>query len=314
MQFKTRGLVISVTDLTYDRWPEQAAASGLTTLGIHPFPENALYETVEYLESDLGQNFLKRCSELGLDVEYEIHALEHLLPRDLYDTNPKMFRMNEEGERVREINFCPSNANALEIISENTVKLCRRLRPTSGRYFLWSSDNYGWCRCAKCRDLTNSDQSLTTENTVLKAIHTIDPSASLAHLAYASTVNPPQNIKPDRGIFLEFAPIHRNHATPFKEQTECEENMENLIANLKVFGADTAQILEYWMDVSLFSDWKRPAKPIIWSDEVFKADLQTYAELGIKHITSFACFLDKEYVQAYGDHLISRYGSIISSF
>lgn len=312
MQFKTRGLVISVTDLTYDQWPEKAAECNLTTIGIHPFPEKALYDTVDYMESDLGLNFLDRCAKLSLDVEYEIHAIEHMLPRDLYAKNPEMFRMNEEGERVQEINFCPSNEDALEIIAENTVKLCKRLRSTSGRYFLWSSDAFGWCRCPKCQELSNGDQSLIMENTMIKALHTFDPNATLAHLAYASTANPPQVVKPEKGIFLEYAPIHRNHDIPFKDQTECIENMENLRTNLEFFGRDSAQILEYWMDVSLFSEWKRPAKPIRWSNDVFAADLETYANLGIQNITSFACFLDKNYVEVYGDQIIETYGKKLS--
>jgi hypothetical protein len=314
MQFRTRGVVISVTDLTYEQWPEKAIESGLTTIGIHPFPEKALQETVSYMESDLGQVFLNTCLSLGLDVEYEIHAIEHLLPRDLYAKNPTMFRMNDAGDRVNDINFCPSSANALEIIAENTIKLCKKLCSTSGRYFLWGSDAYGWCKCPKCRELSSSDQALIMENRMLDALHTTDSCATLAHLAYSSTANPPQVIKPVDGIFLEYAPIHRNHDMPFSEQTECEENIENLKANLDFFGRKSAQILEYWLDVSLFSDWKRPAKEIRWNDEVFAADLETYSRLGIEHITTFACFLDKEYVAAYGDNHIERYSKGLCSY
>ncbi len=314
MQFKTRGVVISVTDLTYDQWPEKAAAGGLTSIGIHPFPEKALYKTVDYMESDIGLAFLDKCAALGLNVEYEIHAIEHLLPRDMFAENPGLFRMNDEGDRTADINFCPSNADALEIIAENTVKLCNRLRSTSGRYFLWGSDAFGWCKCPKCRELSSSDQALIMENRMLQAIRTLDANATLAHLAYAGTADPPIYIKPADGIFLEYAPIHRNHDRPFEEQTECFENVENLKTNLDLFGRESAQILEYWLDVSLFSDWKRPAKDIRWSDDVFAADLETYAKLGIEHITTFACFLDKDYVAAFGDQYIERYGKGLCSY
>ena len=90
--------------------------------------------------------------------------------------------------------------------------------------------------------------------------------------------------------------------------------MLDVKTNLEFFGKESAQILEYWMDVSLFSDWKRPAKPIRWSDEVIGSDLNTYAGLGIEHVTSFACFLDREYVEAYGDQLIETYGRKLCEF
>ena len=36
------------------------------------------------LQSDAGQSFLAKCGQLGLQVEYELHAMKELLPRDLF--------------------------------------------------------------------------------------------------------------------------------------------------------------------------------------------------------------------------------------
>lgn len=314
MHFKTRGVVINTTDLTYSKWPERAAECGITTIGIHPFPEPDLQKAVDYIASDDGQRFLESCKRLGLDVEYEIHAIQHLLPRELFAKYPEMFRMNDDGVRVQEINFCPSNQDALDIIGENTLKLCSKLTSTSDRYFLWSSDNIDWCKCPKCRELSNSDQALTMENAMIRALRTQKPSAKLAHLAYASTAQPPVSVKAEDGIFLEYAPIARDHTIPFEAQSECVENIGNLKTNLEFFGAESAQILEYWLDVSLFSGWKRPAKEVPWNDEVFQADLNTYSKLGIRHVTTFACFLDADYVAVYGDRCIEQYGFGLRDF
>jgi hypothetical protein len=42
-----------------------------------------------------------------------------------------------------------------------------------------------------------------------------------------------------------------------------------------VFPAGTAQVLEYWLDVSRFSQWKRPAVRLPWRRDVLEADLAT---------------------------------------
>lgn len=307
----TRGVVLSAKDLSFTGWPELAAEHGLTTIGLHPFPEKSLPDLVAFIDSEPGWTFLDTCARLGLQVEYEIHALDHLLPRTLYDKDPNLFRMDESGQRVREVNLCPGNPRALEIVCENALKICRVLKPTSGRYFLWGTDSYGWCRCPKCRHLGDSDQALLVENALLQALRSTDPHATLAHLAYSGTAAVPREVKPAQGIFLEFAPIHRRHDLPYAEQSGCEEALEHLEANLELFGFQTAQVLEYWLDVSLFSQYKRPPKAIPWSRALFASDLDTYGGLGIHHITTFAVFADCEYVSLYGIPPIAEYGKML---
>ena len=106
------------------------AANGINTIGLHPFPEDSLPDLVGFIGSEEGQRFLHTCWNLGIQVEYEIHALNHLLPRTLFDKNPEMFRMDDSGQRIREINMCPSHPGALELVVENAVELSRKLKPT----------------------------------------------------------------------------------------------------------------------------------------------------------------------------------------
>jgi hypothetical protein len=47
-----------------------------------------------------------------------------------------------------------------------------------------------------------------------------------------------------------------------------------------------------------------------WNREVFLSDLETYAARGIRHITTFAAWVDAGYVQRYGDPgFIQEYGA-----
>ena len=314
VRFFTRGVVLTPEDFSLREWPEWAHSAGLTTIALHH--GRAVSEVVKFVDSDPGQDTLAQARRLGLEVEYELHAMSDLLPRRLFEKERNFFRMDEKGDRVPDYNLCVHSARALEIVAENAVLFARTLRPTTGRYFFWGDDGRPWCHCSKCRDLSDSEQALVMENAVLKALCRHDERATLAHLAYAGTMKPPHQVKPERGVFLEHAPIGRRYDLAYAEQREGRDGLDHLDANLNVFPSETAQVLDYWLDVSRFSDWRRPAKKLPWRRDVFLADLETYAARGIRHVTTFAVFIDAEYVkrhgkpdalQEYGDGLRSKF-------
>jgi hypothetical protein len=149
------------------------------------------------------------------------------------------------------------------------------------------------------------------ENHLVRALRKIESRAQLAHLAYHNTILPPLKVKPEPGVFLEFAPIHRRYDQPIARQTG-SDTLKELKANLKVFPVETAQVLEYWLDASRFSRWKRPAIILPWRRDVMVADAQNYAQLGIRHVTTFAVYLDADYVARHGDPAaIQEYGDVL---
>ncbi len=203
----------------------------------------------------------------------------------------------------------------MEIIAENAVAIARKLRPTTGRYFYWGDDGSPWCRCPQCRELSESEQALAIENNTCRALRTLDPQARLAHLAYANSLSPPRQVQPAEGIFLEYAPIHRRYDAPYQQQQgpEDRDGLPALDANLQVFPRGTAQVLEYWLDVSRFSGWKRPGVKLPWNPNVFRADVEIYRGRGIRHITSFAVWIDAEYQRRFGQlDFIAEYGEGLS--
>src|SRR5262249_28460033 len=153
--------------------------------------------------------------------------------------------------------LCVHSQQALEVVCSQALRLARLLAPTTGRYFFWGDDAQPWCHCPLCRDLSDSDQALMLENRLVRALRSHEPKAQLAHLAYANTLPPPQHVKPEPGVFLEFAPIQRRYDIPYARQTGpgARDGLATLDANLRVFSAQTGQILEYWLDVSRASDW-----------------------------------------------------------
>jgi hypothetical protein len=312
-KFLTRGVVLVPADLTLVDWPERAKAAGLTAIGIHH--QDSPQAVIEWIKSDAGQRFLEACSELGLEVEYELHAMKELLPRALFEKCPEFFRMDDRGERVADANLCVHSEAALDIAAESAVAIARTLRPTTGRYSYWGDDGKPWCRCPRCRDLSDSDQATLLEDRLLKALRAHDPRASLAHLAYLNSLGPPRRVRPEGGVFLEYAPIRRRYDTPYETQKGAgrEDGLAALDANLEVFRPDTAQVLEYWLDVSRFSQWERPADELPWRRDVVEADVASYAARGIRHVTSFAVYVDAEYRHRYGEPtFIAEYGAALA--
>jgi len=299
--FRTRGVVLVPDDLSWRDWPERVHRAGLTTIGLHHGVSPK--RVADFILSDNGQRFLGDCQRLNLQVEYELHAVRELLPRDLFAKNPQFFRMNETGERTPDANLCVHSSEALNIAAEGAVALAKTLRPTTHRYFYWGDDAKSWCHCPHCRGWSESDQALRLENRLLAALRRFDARARLAHLAYSNTLWPPKRIKAEPGIFLEYAPIHRRYDVPYSQQAglEAKDTLDALDANLEIFGRETAQVLEYWLDVSRFSKWKKPAIKLPWHENVFAADLDSYGARGIRHVTSFAVYIDADYVGRFGE-------------
>lgn len=315
--FKTRGALLLMSDIeTYD-WPALAKQAGLSTLAAHIRPS----EIEGFTKRDVGRRFLEDCRRLGIIVEYELHALGDLLPRELFDRNPTMFRMDENGRRMRDYNLCVHSRPALEVVAENAMHHTRTLHTSTHRYFYWIDDAQPMCRCPQCRPYSDSDQALIFENHVWRAIRKVDRRATLAHLAYDKTLTAPTQVKPERGIFLEFAPIERRYDRPFR-QREVAGTLGNLLhgrmldaldANLEWFGREGAQALEYWLDVSRFASWKREKTiEIPWHNEVFRNDLELYAKRGIRHVTTFAAWLDGDYTKRWNIEPVKAYGAGLS--
>ena len=210
---------------------------------------------------------------------------------------------------------------ALDVARERAAAYAEILRPTTGRYYFWIDDAQPMCRCLQCRRLSDSDQSLILENALLDALLQVDPRATLAHLAYLNTLDAPSEVRPQPGIFLRSTPILRRHDTPFGQRSASKDrpdapthgqHLDALDANLEVFGQEGAQVLEYWLDVSRFSRWKREnVIKLPWNSQVLIDDLRTYAARGIRCVTSFAVWIDGAYVRRFGAPPIQKYGTAL---
>ncbi len=318
---KSRGVVILYEDLT-EHWVEWAKEAKLTNIGIHKIAPSGqhgfLQELLNQLDALKGRKILNMLESAGIQIEYELHSLEWLLPRNLIDKDKELFRENDKGERRNDSNFCPSNPNAKEIISENAYKLAKQLKQSGHNYFLWPDDAANAaCHCEKCRanGYGGAELGMIFSNAVAEGIRAYDSKAMEAYIAYADAKVMPK-IMPKDNVFLEFAPMDRDHTKPMNDPSE--ERGAAYIRLLKdlleIFPAGTTHILEYWMDNAMFSDCKKPPVKLPFYKDVAESDVAMYTSFGVKHIKTFASYLDDEYYNLYGNPPMKEYGDILYKY
>ncbi len=307
---KNTSLLIHPEELSY-KWVDRMAAAGVTTLALHPWGGAHAVESITDLLARLTTNDyrdkLDYAAAKGLNIEYEMHAARFLLPAALFEKHPTWFRMNAEGERTADWNCCPSSTEALDYMAEQAASAVQHLYRSTHRYFLWMDDaKDSHCHCEKCKALSPSDQQLIVMNHILRRLQKDDPEARLAYLAYFNCIDAPEKVRPEQGIFLEYAPFERD----FHKPLESDAQSAPLKALLSFFGKEGARALDYWYDNSLFSKWKKPPQKFAVDAPVLKADVAYYRELGFEEIASFACFLGEDYEELHGEVDISAFANI----
>ena len=298
-----KGVVVHPDEITAF-WENEFMTTDLCVLGMQPVGGVGSYKNVAALaENGFSSDAKKRLKKLlanGVQLEYEMHAMSMLLPRELFSLHPDYFRMDENGERTPDAQCCASSAGGLAVISQNAAMLAKKLTPTNHIYNLWLDDGKGQlCHCKACKKLSPADQAMTVYNAVLRGLKTVDKDAKQCYLAYGDTMMPPMTVKPDEGIFLEFAPFDRDFGLPLTHpRNEAEHTAAKEL--LAFFGKKDAKALDYWLDNSLYSKWEKPPRKLYARADVVAEDLAFYEELGFERITTFACFLGEDYEALYG--------------
>ncbi len=317
--FKSKkGIVVYPSDLTSvgcKQWVRMAHDAGINLIGIHSDTRlETLSKLKSFINSEKGELFFSECKKYDIQVEYEMHILMEFLPREIFKDHPEYFREDKSGKRNNDYNMCFTSEPAMEIVKKNAVEMAKWLKPTSHRYFFWTDDVQLYCHCSKCSQYSPSEQVLLYENAILEALREYDPRATVAHLAYVQTIILPEKVKPLPGIFFEFAPINRDYTKPMSE-----EQVNNLKGNLRVFPPETAHILEYWLDVSKFSGWKKDnLKQPLWNREQCSQDLEIYTGLGVRSITTFGAWINADYINKFGKKhttgMLNEYGEVLEKY
>ena len=135
---------------------------------------------------------------------------------------------------------------------------------------------------------------------MLKAIKKVKPNAKMAYLAYGDTLLLP-TVKPEEGVFLEYAPFEKYTNKTENAEFYIKREFDMVVPLVKYFGEKDAKVLEYWYDNSLYSKWKKPPQKFILNEENLKKDIVFYKKQGFNYVSTFGCFLGKDYVDLYGE-------------
>ena len=293
-------------------WIDRMVDLGVTTIGIHPVGgakshEHLMHDLEEIYPTKDYRDLIDYAKSKGLEIEYSLHACSYLLPRSLFESHPEYFRMDENGKRTNDFNFCVSNQNALAHVAKQAVSLTKQLYGSNHRYYLWLDDVNGkHCFCEKCKKLSASDQNLLAMNAIIRELKKENPNAMLAYLGYYQTEKPPESVLPEAGIFLEYAPFTRDMRK--SAQIVSDKAKNNIRKLLAFFGKKNSWVLEYWYDNSYFSRRANDAMVEFFPlNDSIPSDIRYYLDFGFENISSFACFLGEEYEKLYGEADLSAF-------
>jgi hypothetical protein len=315
-----RGALIWPTD--FDQyWIDMASRASLNVVALHPIPElppthpDSAEAMLKQLDTEAFQQSARALADARIDLEFEIHAMHLLLPRTHFESHPEWFRVDETGARNPDRNYCPSQEAPTRVVEDETARLVAQLMPftPSHRYFLWIDDNGKYCQCEQCKDLSPSDQALLIHNAIMRGVRRADPQGTSAYLAYQSTIAAPTKVKPEAGLFLEYAPINRDSGFALDDPI-CQKNVDEIShipALLELFGTAGSQALEYWIDNSRFYRWRPPYGEMPYYPGVLRRDVDFYTSFGFETLTSFALGLNRQYEASYGEPPIIAYGQIL---
>lgn len=257
------------SDVAFVDWLGKTGANAFLFIH-HPF-DSAF--TIRELEPE----FSKR----GIGIEWGGHVLPVLLPRERFRDHPEWFPEGPDGRRTDLGNLCPSSPEALAEVADRAWKLATA-NPRLGALHLWGADFWegGWCRCAGCKGLSPSEQSLRVCNAVARRLEERGFPHSIYALAYHDTIEPELESAPAERVFCEFAPRERCYAHALSDPS-CERNRfyrRALEGYLRIFGP-RVRVFEYYGDAILFFGC---GVPLV---EVIEEDLEFYRTAGVSEVS-----------------------------
>lgn len=295
------GIVLLYQDFFAD-WIEVMKDCGLKKLGLHVNTEQSnMAEFLCWLEAN--RPLIERAEDRGLTIEYFLHAFGYLLSED-FAGHRENWRQNEDGQRVKDYNCCPSSPE-LNSVEKNAVALAQRLKQYSHKYHFWVDDDFGKdivCHCEKCRNYSQWQQGLMLYRAMEQGVRMYDTEALLSYLVYGNSVF--RDAGTDLGgFFIEFAPFLRRHDLPLTAK-ENKSYLEKILSLKKNFSH--VDVLEYFLSFDYDSFCRGE------QFERVKEDVRFYKSVGVEDVMTFAVFPEKNYVKKYGFSGIEKYAKLWS--
>lgn len=128
------------------------------------------------------------------------HMFFQFMPQSTFNEHPEWFALIN-GERVAHSQFCTSNKDACQFYVDNMLKFLNE-NPEIKYFGPWPHDMGNWCQCDLCKDKTVGDRYLELNNMVYRELKEKRPDVIFTHFPYASYMMPPENVKPERDMYI----------------------------------------------------------------------------------------------------------------
>ena len=137
----------------------------------------------------------------------------------------------------------------------------------------------------------------------------------LAIVLFAGHIGDFSQVTPRNWFFIALIGLTTGSGAIFLYYYGLRHVRASLSTFLELMYPITAVVLDYWLDVSMASGWKKPAVELPWNGDVFRSDIATYASMGLRHITTFAVYMDSTYFSTYPSPTYLReYGETLKKF
>jgi hypothetical protein len=225
----------------------------------------------------------------GIIIEVGGHGYQNFLNAEmddgkLFEQHADWFGKDAKGQpqRAKGRVFCTSNADAASSLINNFTSYIKD-RPEIQIYDFWPPDGAKWCECEKCTALgTPSDRQAILVAQVKEAAKKVRPDLRLEVLAYHTSVAPPQKLKLDPEILLDFCPI--------SQQFDVQINDPSSPKNKEYVDGVTAWRKAFDGDISIYTYYRKYAwdsLPVIIPHYMQK-DMQWYATLPVQGVSVYS--------------------------
>ncbi|MGI8908535.1 MAG: DUF4838 domain-containing protein [Candidatus Sumerlaeaceae bacterium] len=225
----------------------------------------------------------------GILIEVGGHGYQNFLGAKmedgkLFEQHPDWFGANKQGERQRQEKwaFCTSNAAAVDYFTSNVLAYLRD-RPEIDIFDCWPPDGAKWCECDACAKLGSpSNRQAILINGLAAKLREQLPKMRLEVLAYHTSVMPPESVKLDSSVLLDFCPISQC----FEVQINDSVSTQNLayVEGLKAWRA------KFDGDISVYTYYRKYAwdsLPAVFPHYIQK-DVQFYRTIPVQGISIYS--------------------------
>jgi len=259
-----------------DEWIDFLTKMRINSIYIHV---NGLFPDFFEMWKPLREKHLHLFRERQTIIEWGGHHLQWFVPRELFAEHPEYFRMNDEGERTDDHNFC-FNSGAVDVLKANIRPYLEQLTEATYLHFYADDlDEGGWCRCPQCKGLSPAAQNMMAMNAIAAVLAEVNPEAFVAVAAYHD-YEEVSEIEPAANVFMVHGPRERCYAHAFNDPN-CRRNREEYVQRWldirEVFlksAPDTIHEFNYYTDGILDREMQPPQIEVIPADARYFRDLE----------------------------------------